>query len=95
MKHADWLFRTSKAGAVRWLRSERHARRQNEALTYVPNGIVYVLTRARLGKPWWERAVIYPVPAARALDIDDERDLWTARALAAPVARSTVAKRAR
>jgi CMP-N-acetylneuraminic acid synthetase len=60
-------------------------------VVYVPNGVVYVLTRARLGRPWTERAVAYPVPRDRAVDIDDGRDLWIARALA--TAKTTIRKR--
>jgi CMP-N,N'-diacetyllegionaminic acid synthase len=91
VQDVDWMFRTTRSGAVRWLHNTKRSRRQDQPVVYVPNGVVYVLTRARLGRPWTERAVAYPVPRDRAVDIDDGRDLWIARALA--TAKTTIRKR--
>jgi CMP-N-acetylneuraminic acid synthetase len=84
VQDTDWLFQIAKGGRARWLRRGRLSeRRQDQTELYVPNPVVYVVTRARLDRPWLEAAVAYPTPPERSVEVDDARDLWIARALAA------------
>ena len=88
VQDADWLFRIGVGGKARWLRTGTMSeRRQDQGDLYVPNPVVYVITRARLDRPWLQGAVAYPTPPERSVEVDDARDLWVARALAAARAR--------
>jgi CMP-N-acetylneuraminic acid synthetase len=92
VQDSDWLFRIAKGGKARWLRrGTMHERRQDQRDVYVPNPVVYVISRALLDRPWMEGAVAYPTPPDRSVEVDDARDLWIARALAgARVRRGTI-----
>jgi N-acylneuraminate cytidylyltransferase len=88
VQDAEWLFRLGTGGRAIWSRTGNPSeRRQDQRAMYVPNPIVYVLTRARLTRPWRAAAVAYPTPAERSVEIDDAQDLWVARALSAARAR--------
>lgn len=83
VQDTDWLFRLGAGAKVEWVRTgAKGARRQDQEKLYVPNGVVYVLTRRRLEGLWLEPAVAYLTPPERSADIDDAHDLWLVRALA-------------
>jgi CMP-N,N'-diacetyllegionaminic acid synthase len=84
VQDTEWLFRIGRGGTAAWLKKgSRQLRRQDQDRWFVPNGVVFVLTRRGVGRGWLERAVAYPTPAERSLDIDDAHDLRVARAIAA------------